>query len=213
MKTRFENAIDEAIESAKENQIVGDLTDLCKKLEHWETDRWAADSILKKEILTGDVLDPCCGTGVLTTAARPYANNIISLDIHDWGFRDTIVQDFLADASFFGGRDFTVFMNPPFSLSEKFVDRSLELKARKIVCFQKFSWWEGSYDTGKKRGQWWEKNRPARIWICGDRADCWRHDIPLDQRNSSTPTAYAWFVWERGHIGTQIGHIYKRKEK
>lgn len=185
---------------------------LCEELEHWETPEWAAKAILKKEILTQIVLDPCCGIGLLAEVAHRKKYNVIANDIHHWGYQaQGSTQDFLGTESFISMADFTVFMNPPFSLSEKFVDKSFDLGARKIVCFQKFSWYEGAYDTGKKRGQWWEKRRPARIWICGDRADCWRHDIPKDKRTSGTPTAYAWFVWERGHAPAAItGHIYKR---
>lgn len=104
-------------------------------------------------------------------------------------------------------------MNPPFKLATQFVDRALEMGARKIVCFQKFAWWEGSRDRGKKRGQWWAANPPNRIYVCGERATCWRIDFsPAERaaRKTSTPTAHAWFVWERGHPqGTVTGHVYK----
>lgn len=188
---------------------------LCEKLEHWETPEWAAKAILSKEILSGQVYDPCVGIGVIAHAVNDAGHGVIASDIHDWGYNATYQQDFLTvgrDAQFFSGlRGQTAIFNPPFSVSEKFVDKAFELGARKVVCFQKFSWYEGSYDTGKKRGQWWEARRPSRIWICGDRADCWRHDIPKHKRTSSTPTAYAWFVWERGHAPAAItGHIYKR---
>ena len=191
---------------------------LCEELEHWETPEWAARAILSKEILTRWVVDPCAGTGILARQAKGGGHHVLSIDIHDWGY-DVLKADWLNPAEHFSDisgtvQDATVFMNPPFSLSERFVDQSFELGARKIVCFQKFSWYEGSYDTGKKRGTWWEKRPPARIWVCGDRADCWRHDIPKDKRTSSTPTTYAWFVWERGHAPAAItGHIYKGDAK
>lgn len=180
---------------------------LCENLEHWETPQWAVEAVLKREILTQIVLDPCAGTGILAEAAKKAGYDVRAQDIHNWGYPLDVENDFLFSS--YIPTDVSVLMNPPFSLAEKFVDKAWYLGARKIVCFQRFSWFEGSYDKGKKRGQWWEKNKPARIWICGDRADCWRHDIRIDQRTSSTPTAHAWFVWERGHSGTQLGHIYK----
>lgn len=188
------------------------LEQTCRRLEHWETPAWAAKAILRKEILTEHVIDPCAGAGVLVNAALDAGYDAWAADIHDWGFNLDCKCDFLNPDERLEKRiaQQTVFFNPPFSLSEKFVDKAFSMGARKIVCFQKFSWYEGSFDTGKKRGQWWDKRRPARIWVCGDRADCWRHDIPLDKRDSSTPTAYAWFVWERGHMPAGIcGHIYK----
>lgn len=189
------------------------LKDLCMDLEHWETDLWAAEAILHKEILTNRVTDPCAGSGILTLAARRHGYDVIPLDIHDWGFQILKIDWLTMDPTCYLARRIkgkTVFMNPPFTKSEAFVEKAFEYGARKIVCFQKFSWWEGSFTRGKKRGQFWQKYPPSRIYVCGDRADCWRHDIPHAERKSGTPTAYAWFVWERGQpAGTLISHIYK----
>jgi hypothetical protein len=190
-----------------------DLQLLCEKLEHFETPDWAVKAILRKELLPPIVLDPCCGAGVMSTQALLAGYSVLPSDIQNWGYSHThfTVQDWLkAQRPPQVNDNFGVFMNPPFTLAEKFVDKAFELGARKIVCFQKLSWCEGAYETGKKRGMWWEKRRPARIWVCGDRADCWRHDIPMEKRRSSPPTAYAFFVWERGHAPAAItGHIYK----
>lgn len=185
---------------------------LSEKYEHWETDRWAPKALLTKELMTERVIDPCCGTGIMTLMAREAGYSVIPFDIFNWGFEGTILQDWLnLDPEFIECvKDSTVFMNPPFSISEKFVEKCFEYGARKIICFQKFSWYEGAFNTGKKRGKFWDKYRPARIWVCGDRASCWRHDIALEDRTSSTPTAYAFFVFERGHMPAALcGHIFK----
>lgn len=187
------------------------FTDLCKRLEHWETDPWAPYAVLQREILTHRVIDPCAGTGIMTLAAREQGYNVIAYDIHEWGF-PVIQADWLnMDPTCHLARtvkDATVFMNPPFSKAEAFVEKAFELGARKVVCFQRFAWWES-----KKRRAFWEKHPPNRIYICGDRATCWRHDIPHDKRGDGTPTAHAFFVWERGNPpGTILGHIYKLKD-
>lgn len=187
------------------------LTELCKRLEHFETPEWAAKAILNKEVLTRYVIDPCCGSGILTNVADKAGYDVYSIDIHDWGFPGTQVQDFLELERDFitenGEKiaDFTFFMNPPFKLAVNFVEKAFELGARKIVCFQRFAWWEA-----KSRKVFWQKYPPNRVYICGDRAASWRHDIRGWDRISSTPTAHAWFVWEKGHPpATLIGHIYK----
>lgn len=181
------------------------LTQLCKDLEHFETPEWAVKAILKKEILTPFVIDPCCGAGALVWPLECAGYEVFREDIHDWGFPETLVRDFLTRTIDNDLSGLTVFMNPPFSKAVEFVEKSFELGARKIVCFQRFAWWES-----RKRRAFWRARPPQRIYICGDRADCWRHDIPDDQRGSSTPTAHAWFVWERGcPAGTLLSHIYK----
>lgn len=196
---------------------LSELAKLCIELEHWETPRWAADAILQSEILTSRVIDACVGGGTLSVAAKAAGYRVFSLDIHDWGYPGTILQDFLkfnADLT-----DETVFMNPPFSKAEEFVLHAFRLGARKVVCFQRFAWWESQ---GRK--EFWDANPPARVYICGDRADCWRYDIKPDEKGrrynpitgkkmEGTPTAHAWFVWQKGQPpGTQLHRIYKEKK-
>lgn len=185
------------------------FTQTCKDLEHFETPEWAAKAILRKEILTSLVIDPCCGIGILADAALSEGyKDVFAWDIYDWGYeRQCAVSDFLVDGD--GSEieeEFTIFMNPPFSLACQFVERSFEIGARKVICFQRFAWWESA-----RRRDFWEKFPPNRVYICADRADCWRHDIPKDLRGSGTPTAHAWFVWESGHPpGTLLGHVSKK---
>lgn len=190
------------------NQPDNELATLCKKLEHFETPQWAADEILNHEILTNDVIDPCVGTGVLAESAKKRGHAITAIDIHDWGYRSHR-EDFLKLNWIMPPvNNFTVFMNPPFSLADKFVEKSFELGARKILCFQRFAWWE----SGGRR-EWWDKFTPQRIYICGNRASCWRHDIPQEERGRGTPTAHAWFVWEKGQpSGPLVGRIYNPKK-
>lgn len=189
------------------------LEQTCRRLEHYETPRWAADAILRCEIITPWVVDPCCGTGVLSDAALAAgAQAVTAIDIHDWGYRGGHSQEWGGDA-IFHEQDWlkwdhrlegaTVFVNPPFKRAVEFIEHALSLDARKVICFQRFAWWES-----QKRGPFWMKHPPNRVYVCGDRADCWRHDIPEEDRGSGSTTAHAWYVWERGQpSGTLLGHI------
>lgn len=207
------------------------LMEKCQAAEFFETDSWAVEAILKSELLTPIVVDAGAGRGVLSEAVERAGYSALQIDLNDWrkdGFSTyesrlgTFYGDFLdgqtvrlALAKLPAG-DFTVITNPPFSKSCKFVDQCFEVGARKVVCFQRFAWWEGSFDSGTKRGRWWEKRRPNRIYICGDRATCWRGDIADAKREDNQgggPTAYAWFVWERGQpAGPLLSHIYKTSD-
>jgi len=179
------------------------MKDLCKKLEHYETPEWAVDAILKHEKLIGPVVDPCTGTGILAKAASRYTQEaIITIDIHNWGYPLTHQEDFLKyDDSLLGC---TVLMNPPFSKSTQFVTHAFTLKPRKIICFQRFAWWESA-----QRRSFWDKYPPNRVYICGNRATCWRHDI--QDRRSSSSAAHAWFIWDttRPFPATELHRLYK----
>lgn len=192
-------------------------------LEHFETPKWAVDAILKKEILDLFVIDPCCGTGVLSEAAISSGRRVVPIDIAYWNYQKQLFKvDYLKFSramlnEYMGycGQvpRFSVFMNPPFSKACDFVKHSLELGAHKVVCFQRFAWWES-----EKRREFWEKMPPARVYICGNRASCWRHDLAEEMRDNGedpskragTPTAHAWFVWDQfAPSGTQLHHIWK----
>ena len=156
-------------------------------------------------------LDPCCGTGVLSKAAKERGYNVAAYDIHDWGYEH--MSDHLIDflelnrerTYAWRVNDFTILMNPPFSKAVEFVEKAFELGAKKVACFQRLAWYESS-----KRREFWENNPPARVYVCGDRATCWRHDVPDHKRSSNAPTAHAWFIWEQGApSGTLLSHIYK----
>ena len=179
---------------------------LCEELEHFETDEWAARAILRKEALRGTIVDPCCGAGVLTQVALDMrGGSFFALDIYDWGFPLQVRTGDWLQFDFDPPEEFTVFMNPPFSKAVEFVEKAFELGAAKVICFQRFAWWE----SDKRRG-FWEKNRPARIYACGDRAECWRHDIPPEERKNPGYQPHAWFVWEQGHPpGPLLGHVWK----
>lgn len=185
---------------------MNDLSVIAKEAEAFETPEWAANAILDREILTEAVIDPCAGRGVLGRCAEARGYHVASYDKYEWDHPWCVTMDFF-DKTFPVRilRHNTVLMNPPFSLAQEFVERCLDFNARKIVCFQRFAWWES-----KGRREFWQKHPPNRIYICGDRASCWRFDIPKEEQKSSTTTAHAWFVWERGHPpGTVLGHIYK----
>lgn len=186
------------------------LEKLSRQYEHFETDAWAAPALLECEILTKEVVDLGCGTGILSEALKAAGYKVISIDIHDWGYPGTIVMDILDPANQKKLKKLisnkTVFMNPPFSLAVAFVKKAKSCNARKIVSFQRYAWRE-SVD----RKEFWEQYPANRVYLCGSRAQCWRHDIPKKKRKSSSPTAHAFFVWERWQpAGTLEGILYKK---
>lgn len=218
--------------TAQPVQIEGEtIADFCKRMEAFETERWAIEAILEVELTTHKIFDPCAGTGLIPAVCEDRGLTVTAFDLVEW-------QKILPDAMKWQGTIFTadffncgfdlsnttVMMNPPFSLAQHFVDHALKLGARKVICFQRHAWRES-----KGRRGWWEKNPPSRIWVCGERATCWRFDL-LDCQQaegmasclnaklkgkklptpgcqhcmSSAPTAHSWFVWERGHKGAEI---------
>lgn len=212
------------------------LVGLTKQYEAYETPRWAIEAVLKVELMSRNVLDPCAGTGAIAVVAAEQGYRVAALDIMDWSIAGVkmqygkigamdFLQDFHTDLS-----DVTVIMNPPFSSACEFVDHARRLNARKIICFQRQAWRESI-----TRRDWWAAHPPARVWVCGERASCVRFDLlecphtediktcanmlrnKVDKKDraprdgdgcrhcmGNSPTAHAWYVWERGHRGVEM---------
>jgi hypothetical protein len=212
-----------------------DLTQICKDLEAYETPRWAVEALLDVEILTQNVFDPCVGLGSLVGPIIDAGYDVTALDYRDWGqdfqrhfdglyrVKHIGIGDFLGPAGENLTSGSTVVMNPPFTLACEFVDRAKALGARKIICFQRQAWRES-----ETRREWWQNNRPARVWVCGARATCWRFDMLECQHeggkavcdkkkvcqhcSAGSSVAMAWYVWEQGHTGAEITNaIYPKK--
>lgn len=196
--------------AAREREAERRAAEKAKALEAeaYETPRWAVDAILDVEILTHDVVDIGAGRGMLMDAARERGYRCVGIDKYDWGRTDVVLMDFLEDdRALMYLKGTSVLMNPPFSLAQQFVTRCLNAGARKVVCFQRFAWWES-----EGRREFWQREPPSRVYICGSRATCWRYDITEEEKThmGRSSTAHAWFVWEPGHPpGTLMGHIYK----
>lgn len=184
-----------------------ELKKLSIDLEHFITPQWAIDAILDREILTHHVLDPATGTGVLAESAARRGHDVCAIDIHDWGYPKTQVFDFLElqDDLYSNIGEFSVLMNPPFSKATQFVEKAFAMGARKILMFQRWSFRESA-----TRRPFFEKYPMARQYLCCARADCWRFDLPINEKGrrydpekenkelSTTPTAHGWFIYERG---------------
>ena len=182
-----------------------------RALECFETPEWCVEAILRREIMPLAMWDPCCGRGIMGEVGRRLGYSVRETDVFDWG-NPNIVHctdlDFLNDSCGFYAPDipdYGIIMIPPFSLATQFIERAFDLGARKVLCFQRFAWWEA-----EKRRAFWAKFPPNRIYVTESRASCWRIDIPPEQRKSSTPTAYAWYVFEPSHpTGTLVGRLEK----
>lgn len=172
------------------------LEDKCRRLEHFETPKWAIDAILKRIDLGKNVVDPCTGSGLLAKAAVQQGADVVCFDIENWDYPLLDQGDFLEmDVDLTGT---LVFMNPPFKTADQFVRKAFELGAERVLSFQRLAWLES-----KKRREFWKEFSPLRIYLCGERATCWRHDIEQEerQRRGDTPTPHAWFYWTKQSLG------------
>jgi hypothetical protein len=186
----------------------GDHEQKARELEHFETPEWCVEAILRCEIMPHKYLyDPCCGRGIMGAVARRHGYETKENDIYDWHCANQgPLADFLDPLQQWGEMA-GIIMNPPFSKATQFVKAAFNHNPRKILCFQRFAWWESAM-----RRDFWNEYPPNRIYVTESRATCWRVDISPEERSKmgNTPTAHAWYVWEPTHPrGTLVGRLEK----
>lgn len=160
----------------------------------YETPPEATLALLCAERLPHHLWEPAAGRGAIVKVLRAAGHAVIASDIVDYGF-----------PTHFNGRDFlmehrlpanveAIVTNPPFKIADQFVSHALDLCPH--VCML-------------LRLVFLESARRARILDTGTlaRVHVFRNRLPMMHRDgwtgpkASSATAFAWFVWDRGHHG------------
>lgn len=167
--------------------------------DYYATNPMAVKMLLDNYKLIGKaILEPCVGAGHIANAIDKYYNHtkeITGIDIIDRGYKDTIVTDFLTyetDKKFDG-----VITNPPFSLAQEFIEKSMDLLTDKgqIAMFLKIQFLEGV-----KREEFFKKYPPKYVYVFRKRMATWNSGLSKDPKTDkpwATTMCHAWFVWEK----------------
>lgn len=136
------------------------------------------------------VLEPCAGEGAIADVLCRYPHQSVGC------------MDINPDCRMGNGLDFLTYeddervdfiiTNPPFSLAQEFIEKSLEL-ANCVVMLLRLNFLASS-----KRKEFWEKHPPTAIHVLTKR--------PSFTGKGSDATDYGWFVWDT--TGRQKKGIY-----
>lgn len=151
-----------------------------------------------------DMLECGCGDGNLCKVMKCWFpnSNLDALDIVDRGYENTIVTDYL---TWQPSRKYQkIIANPPFSLAEQFIRKSLDLLDTNGYCamFLKINFLEG-----QKREDLYNNYPPKYVYVFRKRMATWNNGQMIDPRtgkNWQTTMCHAWFVWEKGFTGEPI---------
>ena len=160
----------------------------------YETSECATLALLRVEQLPKRIWEPACGRGAIVRVLRAHGHEVLASDLIDYG-----------DPTCFYRRDFLlehklpkccecILTNPPFSLAEEFVEHALELCPHVIMLLRL------AFLESERRSHILDTGSLARIHV-------FRRRLPMMHRDSwtgpkaSSAMAFAWFVWDRGHIG------------
>jgi hypothetical protein len=154
--------------------------------DYYPTPESATRSLLDREEFAGNVWEPACGSGAMSTVIEKYGHAVISSDLFDRGYGERPI-DFLNEWRTVDN----IITNPPFLLSEQFVYHALMCSKSKVAMFLKLAFLEGV--TRKKMFQ---TTPLSRVYVFSRRVSLQRNG---NEKTGSGMIAFAWFVWEQGY--------------
>lgn len=156
--------------------------------DFYATEPLAIDLLMKVEDLSPIVWECACGNGHLSERLKEKGKQVLCSDL--------IVRDYeCTQADFFQINPEVkcdIVTNPPFKLAEEFIRHGLEVLSDgyKLCLFLKLSFLES-----ETRDDLFKTFPPVRIHVCRKRVKCAKNG--QFENVKSSPTCYAWFVWEK----------------
>lgn len=171
--------------------------------------------------INSSILEPCAGGGHMLLGIENYlARNcatyvsITATDIQErgnvsqTGIRTGKEYDFLSDDYPYTENIDWIIMNPPYSIIEPFVMKSLGIAKKGIIMLGRLQFLEGSgrFENILK------DNPPTDTYIYVDRISCYKNG-DVNQKMASAQ-AYAWFIWDFEKINQKPEiHFIRRNDK
>ena len=155
----------------------------------------ATVTLLKHVKLPHRLWECACGDGTgILDPLRAAGHEVIGSDLVDHGRPDCFWRrDFLFERKVPDGCE-AIITNPPFKLAEQFIEHALALSPL-VVMLLRFAFFES-------------ERRCAILEDCGlARILCFRKRLPMmhregwEGRKGNSGMAFAWFVWDRSHVG------------
>lgn len=159
-------------------------------------------NIMGLDLNNSTILEPCAGGGHMVEGIVKYLSNA---NIEDWSLYATDIKergnvssieintgdeyDFLSDNYPIKEADYII-MNPPFSVIEPFVMKSLGIANKGVLMFGRLQFLEAE----KRYENILKDNPPSDFWVYVDRIAC--HKNGNTNEKMASAQAYAWFYWD-----------------
>lgn len=165
----------------------------------YETPIEATAALARAENLPPKIWEPCCGRGAIALPLRATGRTVIATDLVDYGCPDSLSRvDFLTEWRAPDGVR-CIITNPPYKLADSFVRHALDLVPR-VVMLLRLAFLESS-----RRSDLLEHRGLARVLVFRNRLPMMHRDGWSGPRSTSN-TCFAWFCWDREHVGPPTIH-------
>jgi hypothetical protein len=161
-------------------------------------------ALLKRESFDGKILEPACGQGHIMQAVHLHGDPGSTI----YG-TDVIQREDIFNLGVLGGVDFLnteyvpgeynhIITNPPFSLAQEFIEKSLKVATDKVAMFCKIQLLEG-----KARKRLFELGKLKTVYVFRGRVNPLHNGRETDENGKpwSSTMCFAWFVWDNKFKG------------
>ena len=128
------------------------------------------------------IWEPACGEGHIVEALKDLGFNVVATELHNRGYGSCGI-DYLRTANTPGYCDWII-TNPPFSLSEQFIRKSIE-HGKPFAMLLKSQYWHSS-----RRRKLFEEYKPRAVLPL-----TWRPDFLFGAKSGSPTMECIWTVW------------------
>lgn len=148
----------------------------------------AVEALLRVEQFTGTIWEPACGDGAICKVLEAHGHQVLATDLIDRGYGE-------GNHNFFTSphRADNIITNPPFSLSQEFIELSLERTTGKVAMLSKLAILEGA-----KRKAMFEASPLKSVWVFSKRLTMTRNGVKME---NSGMIPFCWIVFEHGYKG------------
>lgn len=157
--------------------------------DFFPTPGWATRALIDNEPFDGEIWEPACGDGAMANILAEAGNPVYASDLFDRGYGESGV-DFLTSNRISDN----IVTNPPYNAAEGFVTTAARLSTKKFAFLLRLAFLEGA----NRQRTIFLRNPPATVWVFSERITF--YPAGAVKKGSGT-TAYAWFVWDKAHIG------------
>lgn len=169
----------------------------------YETPSVATLALMRAEKLPRRIWEPAAGRGAIVNVLEGAGHDVLATDLVDYGCGYPGGVDFLIPGiaeSYFSGQQ-AIVTNPPFKNAAQFIERALTFVPY-VACLLRLAFLES-----EARRAILDEAPLARVRV-------FRKRLPMMHRDgwqgahSNSGMAFAWFIWDRSHVGpTELHRI------
>jgi hypothetical protein len=166
-----------------------------RKDDLYSTPPVAVEALLRAENLPRHLWEPAAGRGAIVDVLRAHGHEVLASDLVDYGQPTHFSRrDFLMERKVPDGCE-AIVTNPPFKLADEFVRHALDLCPRVVMLLRL------AFLESERRADILERRGLARVYPFGKRLPMMHRD-GWEGRKANSGMAFAWFVWDRAHVGS-----------